>query len=175
MFGDPINNSQGRKQVRFDEVVTLQRGYDLPTSKRIDSGKYPVYGSNGFVGYHAVPMAKDGIVTGRSGTIGEVFCIHGDYWPLNTALFSIDTHGNDIDYLSYLVRYFDLRRFFNGSGVPTLNRNDVHKEMIIDVPLEEQKIFTEFVYQSDKSKFELEKALSDLKVTYKSIINKYLG
>ena len=153
MFGDPIYNSQGRKQVRFEEVVTLQRGYDLPTSKRVEGGQYPIYGSNGLVGYHDVPMAKDGIVTGRSGTIGEVFCVHGDYWPLNTSLFSIDTHGNDIDYLSYLVRYFDVRRFFNGSGVPTLNRNDVHKEMIIEVPLEEQKMFTEFVRQSDKSKF----------------------
>jgi type I restriction enzyme S subunit len=105
------------------------------------------------VGYHDVGMAKDGVVTGRSGTIGQVYCIRGEYWPLNTALFSMDTHGNNIVYLSYMLRYFDVTRFYNGTGVPTLNRNDVHKEKIYDIPVEEQERFARFAEQSNKSKF----------------------
>ena len=161
MFGDPISNSQNRPTVRLDSVVTLQRGFDLPTSKRNENGSIPIFGSNGLLGYHDTSMAKDGVVTGRSGTIGQVYCVHGEYWPLNTSLFSIDTHGNNIDYLAYLLRYFDLTRFYNGTGVPTLNRNDVHRELIYDIPRDEQEHFVTFAKQSDKSKYLLHIAVGN--------------
>ena len=172
MFGDPITNSKGRKQKPFIEVVTLHRGYDLPEGKRVQSGSIPIYGANGFLGYHDCAMAKDGIVTGRSGAIGEVYEVPGPYWPLNTALFSIDTHGNNITYLTYLLRFFDIKRFGTGTGVPTLNRNDVHKEMIYDVELTEQSAFEKIAKQADKSKFdglksqfiEMTKATSSIKL-----------
>ena len=153
MFGDPITNSKGRKQKPFIEVVTLHRGYDLPEGKRVQSGSIPIYGANGFLGYHDCAMAEDGIVTGRSGAIGEVYEVPGPYWPLNTALFSIETHGNNITYLTYLLRFFDIKRFGTGTGVPTLNRNDVHKEMIYDVELTEQSAFEKIAKQADKSKY----------------------
>ena len=153
MFGDPITNTQNRPVVRLDTVVTLQRGFDLPNTQRHEDGAIPIYGSNGLLGHHDSSMAKDGVVTGRSGTIGQVYCVHGAYWPLNTALFSIDTHGNNIDYLAYFLRYFDLTRFYNGTGVPTLNRNDVHKELVYTVPIDEQERFVRIAEQSDKSKF----------------------
>ena len=162
MFGDPITNSKGRKQKPFIEVVTLHRGYDLPEGKRVQSGSIPIYGANGFLGYHDCAMAKDGIVTGRSGAIGEVYEVPGPYWPLNTALFSIDTHGNNITYLTYLLRFFDIKRFGTGTGVPTLNRNDVHKEMIYDVELTEQSAFEKIAKQADKSKFELKQAIEKI-------------
>ena len=75
MFGNPQNNSQRRKTVRFDEVLTFQRGHDLPEKEQKSEGAIPIYGSNGFVGYHTESKAKNGIVTGRSGTIGKVYCI----------------------------------------------------------------------------------------------------
>lgn len=151
MFGNPQNNSQGRKTVRFDDVLTLQRGHDLPEKERMSEGTIPIYGSNGFVGYHTESKAKNGIVTGRSGTIGKVYCIKGDYWPLNTSLYSIDTHGNNLTYLKYMVEAFDVSRFSNGTGVPTLNRNDIHKEMIPLVDISEQEAFEVIAHQADKS------------------------
>ena len=151
MFGNPQNNSQRRKTVRFDEVLTFQRGHDLPEKERKSEGAIPIYGSNGFVGYHTESKAKNGIVTGRSGTIGKVYCIKGDYWPLNTSLYSIDTHGNNLTYLKYMVEAFDVSRFSNGTGVPTLNRNDIHKEMIPLVDISEQEAFEVIAHQADKS------------------------
>ena len=46
---------------------------------------------------------------------------------------------------------------------------------VIVPPLELQRQFAALVHQSDKSKFELEKALSELKATYKRIIKENLG
>src|SRR5712671_1897746 len=69
------------------DLCELKRGYDLPTAQRAP-GSYPIISSSGVSGNHAVPMAKGpGVVTGRYGTIGEVFFINRAYWPLNTALY----------------------------------------------------------------------------------------
>ena len=174
MFGNPQNNSQRRKTVRFDEVLTFQRGHDLPEKERKSEGAVPIYGSNGFVGYHTESKAKNGIVTGRSGTIGKVYCIKGYYWPLNTSLYSIDTHGNNLTYLKYMVEAFDVSRFSNGTGVPTLNRNDIHKEMIPLVDISEQEAFEVIAHQADKSISELRKSIDAINKVIKSLINENL-
>lgn len=58
---------------------------------------------------------------------------------------------------------------------PHINSEQVQNLPMIVVPLPEQEEFAEFVRQSDKSKFELEKALSELTATYKRIIAENLG
>ena len=153
MFGDPIRNTQNRDTTEFINVVKMQRGFDLPVQDRQQDGEIPVYGSNGALDRHNVAKVQGGgVITGRSGTIGKVFYTEEDYWPLNTSLFSVDTHGNNVIYLAYLLELFDLKRFVEGTGVPTLNRNMFHNKQIINVGLAEQNEFAEFVKQVDKSK-----------------------
>lgn len=153
MFGDPIRNTQNRSTVDVVDVVKMQRGFDLPVQERNYMGKIPVYGSNGVLGYHDIPKVKgEGIITGRSGTIGKVLYTESDYWPLNTTLFSADTYGNDVIYLSYLMEMYDLSRFIEGTGVPTLNRNKFHNKKIINVSINEQTQFSAFVKEVNKSK-----------------------
>ena len=153
MFGDPIRNTQNRPTTLFINVVMMQRGFDLPVQDRQQNGEIPVFGSNGALDYHnEAKVYGGGVITGRSGTIGKVYYTEGDYWPLNTSLFSVDTHGNNIIYLAYLLMLYDLSRFTEGTGVPTLNRNKFHNKPIIDVPLVEQNKFAAFVAQVDKSK-----------------------
>ncbi len=154
LFGDPIKNTQHRPTTAFVNVVTMQRGFDLPVQDRKQSGNIPVYGSNGVLDHHnQAKVCNGGVITGRSGTIGKVFYTTGAYWPLNTTLFSVDTHENNIIYLAHLVRMFNLDRFTEGTGVPTLNRNKFHSAPIIDVPIDEQNQFAAFVEQTDKSKY----------------------
>ena len=155
MFGDPRINSKNLPSVKFIDVIKLQRGFDLPVQERDSTGKINVYGSNGVLGKHnEIKVKGPGIVTGRSGTLGKVYYVLEDYWPLNTTLFSVDTHGNNVIYLKYLLEAFELERFTEGAGVPTLNRNIVHEKEIINAPLELQQQFAAFVQQIDKSKFE---------------------
>jgi len=112
------------------EVCTLQRGFDLPTPQRI-AGPFPLVSSSGIIDTHAEgPVKGPGIVTGRSGSIGKIFFITDDFWPLNTTLYVRNFHGNDPQFIFYLLNKFDLKRFVGGAGVPTLNRNDVHSESV---------------------------------------------
>ena len=154
MFGDPQTNSKNLPTAKLIDVVKMQRGFDLPVNSRNQAGSVPVYGSNGVLGNHDTAKAfNGGVITGRSGTIGKVYYTKEDYWPLNTSLFSVDTHGNNVIYLAFLLQLFDLTRFTEGTGVPTLNRNKFHNEQIIKVEQEEQNQFAAFVEQTDKSKF----------------------
>ena len=80
-----------------------------------------------------------GVVTGRSGTIGKVHFVEDDFWPHNTALWVTSFRGNDPKFVYYLFTHINFARFLSGSGVPTLNRNDVHRYLIARPPLPEQR------------------------------------
>ncbi len=130
------NGWQTKKLV---DVATLQRGFDLPTRDRI-SGNFPLVSSSGVIDTHnRGPVRARGVVTGRSGSIGNVFYVEEDFWPLNTVLYVKDFHGNDPRFVFHLLRNFDLSRFATGAGVPTLNRNFVHDELVCIPPLGEQQ------------------------------------
>jgi type I restriction enzyme S subunit len=80
-----------------------------------------------------------GVVTGRSGTIGRVHFIEGDFWPHNTALWVTNFTYCHPKFTYYYLQYVGLERFGGGSGVPTLNRNDVHSfEITIPESRDEQ-------------------------------------
>jgi len=121
------------------EVATLQRGFDLPSTERI-AGRFPLVSSSGIIDTHNKhAVIGPGVVTGRSGSIGNVFHIKDNYWPLNTVLYVKDFHGNDPKFVFYLLQYLDLSRFATGTGVPTLNRNIVHDELVRIPPLAKQR------------------------------------
>jgi type I restriction enzyme S subunit len=108
-------------------VSTLQRGFDLPSSDRID-GRYPIISSGGISGYHNEAKVKGpGVVTGRYGSIGVVFFAESDFWPLNTTLWVKDFHGNYEKFIYYLLSSLNFKKFSDKTGVPGVNRNDLHK------------------------------------------------
>lgn len=124
---------------RLGEVAPLQRGYDLPNPK-LEKGEYPVVYSNGVMNYHSTFMVKGpGVVTGRSGTIGNVHYIEDSFWPHNTSLWVTNFRGNSPKFISYLLASVGLIRFSTGSGVPTLNRNDVHAHEVSIPPSEKEQ------------------------------------
>ena len=176
MFGDPINNSKNLPTTKLIDVVMLQRGYDLPINERAHDGNIPVFGSNGILGYHnKSKVVGGGVITGRSGSIGSVYYTKEDYWPLNTSLFSVKLNGNNIIFIAYLLKFFDLSRFADGTGVPTLNRNIIHDKQIINVIQSEQNRFAEYVSSIDKSKLAVKKSLEELEILKKSLMQKYFA
>ena len=175
MFGDPITNDKGWETSCVIDVVKMQRGFDLPVQDRDNSGEIPVYGSNGIIAKHSASRVDFGIITGRSGTIGEVYVSETPFWPLNTTLFSVDTHGNNIVYLQYLLTNYHLERFKAGAGVPTLNRNDFHNKEIIKVPLALQQEFAEKVEAIEKQKAILKQSIEETELLFNSRMDYYFN
>lgn len=125
---------------RFKEFAVLQRGNDL-TDNDVVQGDYPVVKSNGVSIYHNKYFVEPpGVVTGRSGTIGKAFYIEERFWAHNTTLYVKDFKGNVPKYIYYLILSMDFSRYYAGTTVPTLNRNDIHKlKVIIPKVVEEQQ------------------------------------
>lgn len=125
---------QGWEAGRLDDALTLQRGFDLPSSERTQ-GKYPVLAASGPNGCHNKFMVRGpGVTTGRSGVLGKVFFIHGDFWPLNTSLWVKEFKRVSPAYAFHLLRGLNLEVFNAGSAVPTLNRNHVHNLPVVTPP-----------------------------------------
>lgn len=168
---------EGWEEKRFDEVCVLQRGFDLPTHSRFE-GDYPLVSSNGITDrINEWKIKAPGVVTGRSGTIGNVHFIEEDFWPLNTALYIKDFHGNYERCIYYFLLQFDLGKYSSGAGVPTLNRNNVHNVKIwFPKSIEEQQTI---VRQLDALRAETQKLeaiyqqkLLNLEELKKSILQK---
>ena len=148
---------------KLSEVAPLQRGFDLPTGK-IKKGSYPVVYSNGISNYHNEFKVKGpGVITGRSGTIGKVHYADGNYWPHNTALWVTDFKDNNPRFIYYLYTYVNLEKFATGSGVPTLNRNDVHSFEVLVPSCSEQKSIAEALSDTDNLIQSVEKLIDKKK------------
>ena len=111
---------------QLQDILHLQRGFDLPSQFRVP-GPYPVVTGSGLTSRHAVAQVKGpGVVTGRSGVLGKVFLMLEDFWPLNTALWVKEFRAGGPCFAYFALQQVDLSSFNAGSAVPTLNRNHVH-------------------------------------------------
>ncbi len=118
---------------RLGDALTLKRGHDLPEHSRKD-GDIPVVSSSGITGRHVEAKAlAPGVVTGRYGTIGEVYFMQEDYWPLNTALYVVDFKGNDPQFSAYFLRNILKGYQSEKAAVPGVDRNVLH-EIIVRKP-----------------------------------------
>lgn len=119
------------EEKRLGDVLTLKRGYDLTEAQR-RAGEIPVVSSSGITGSHNVAMVKGpGVVTGRYGTMGEVFYVDGDFWPHNTALYVQDFKGNDPRFVSYFLKHALRGASSTKAAVPGVNRNDLHERKVL--------------------------------------------
>lgn len=135
---------EGWAKEPLENLLVLQRGFDLPISNRIE-GNVPIYASTGINGFHNVAKVKGpGVVTGRSGSLGTVMYVAKDYWPLNTTLWVKEFKKASPIFATFLLRAMKLEGYNGGAAVPTLNRNDVHK---VDVLCPDAKLMSEFEVQ----------------------------
>ncbi|AAU93076.1 type I restriction-modification system, S subunit, EcoA family [Methylococcus capsulatus str. Bath] len=118
------------KECSLGDVIELKRGYDLPQKDRLP-GDVPLVSSSGVTDTHAKAMVKGpGVVTGRYGTLGQVFYVEQDFWPLNTTLYVRDFKGNDPRFISYFLRDVDFHAYSDKAAVPGLNRNHLHQAKV---------------------------------------------
>lgn len=118
------------RETSLGDVIELKRGYDLPQGHR-SPGKIPLVSSSGVTDHHVASMVRGpGVVTGRCGTLGKVFFVSDDFWPLNTTLYVRDFKGNDPRFISFFLRLLDFQAYSDKAAVPGLNRNHLHQARV---------------------------------------------
>jgi type I restriction enzyme S subunit len=134
---------------KLGEFIELKRGYDLPKAKRI-SGAVPLVSSSGVSDFLAEAMVKGpGVITGRYGTIGQVYFVEQDFWPLNTTLYVRDFKGNDPKFVHYFLKTVDFLAYSDKAAVPGINRNHLHEALVALPEVGIQKSIAQFLAALD--------------------------
>lgn len=139
----PIDHSWPR--IKLGEILSLEYGKPLKETNR-DGGEYPVFGSNGIVGWHSKYLVEGPfIIVGRKGSAGEVTFSSTSGYPINTTFFVHlrNTKENNLDFIFHLLSSADLGRINTQSGVPGLNRNDAYQVEVSLPPIEVQEKIVE--------------------------------
>ena len=130
---------------RLGDFIELKRGYDLAQAQRIP-GPYPLVSSAGVSDCHAEPKVKGpGVITGRYGTIGQVYFVEQDFWPLNTTLYVRDFKGNHPKFVSYFLKTVDFHAYSDKAAVPGVNRNHLHEALAVMPNLSAQRKIAEIL------------------------------
>ncbi len=156
------------------DLVTFQRGHDLPKSQ-MQEGQYPVVGSNGIIGFHnEYTTDNPSITVGRSGNVGKPFIYYGKTWSHNTTLYVKDYKGNDPVFVFYFLKTMDLANYAGGSAVPTLNRNHIHTlPVLIPKNVEIQRKIGTFLKQFDDKIEENERINNNLEQQTQAIFKSW--
>lgn len=160
---------------RLDDVLVLQRGFDLPRQSRTD-GPFPIISATGEGGTHSEFKVKGpGVVTGRSGSLGTVMYIEGDFWPLNTTLWVKKFKVGSPLYAYNVLRSIDLTGFNSGAAVPTLNRNDIHGLTVLKPDANCLASFDEVALPMMRLKKRLESKNANLRATRDLLLPKLIS
>jgi type I restriction enzyme, S subunit len=137
--------------VQLGEVCEFIYGDALKEENR-RSGKVPVYGSNGVVGWHDKALTGGAtIVIGRKGSIGEVNWSNGPCFPIDTTYYVEKTERPcDLRWLYYTLLKLDLTRLNKSAAVPGLNRDDAYEQHILFPDVPEQERIAALLDQADR-------------------------
>lgn len=181
LFGDPIINSKGLETKELNEVLVLKAG-DFTAASDIsveptEINIYPCYGGNGIRGYVAeYNQEGEYSLVGRQGALsGNVQYATGKFKNTEHALLVKPIIRMNSIWLNQLLLNLDLKRYQTGAAQPGLSVKNLQDIQIIMVPIDEQRVFADFVHQIDKSKSAVKKALDETQLLFDSLMQEYFG
>jgi len=141
-------------------VVAFSNGQASP--ERADDLPYPVYGSNGIIGYAAVTNAQPhSIVIGRVGTYcGSLHYVKGPSWVTENAIRATAIGDNDPRYAYYLLATLKLNERRAGSGQPLLN-HDILSRIEVAIPDSQEQRAIAHILGTLDDKIELNRRMSE--------------
>lgn len=127
------------QEVTIGKFAPFVYGKGLPEQTRNPNGAFPVFGSNGIVGWHDKPLTEGPtLIIGRKGTVGAVHFSLLPCWPIDTTFYITGYDFTLIRYRYYLLKSLGLEHMNSDSAVPGLNRDAAHAR-IVCIPKDESE------------------------------------
>lgn len=124
------------KRVRLGELFEFLSGKAKPK----ESGVYPIYGSNGIIGYAPDYMYEDAFVIGRVGAIGELAYCKEKFWASDNTIVARLMRGvADADFSRYILENANLKSEVHGSVQPLITKGGLRVIEVSLPPLATQK------------------------------------
>lgn len=152
---------KGWSAVPLGDIIALEYGKSFP-EKRRQPGPYAVYGSNGIVGRaHDYIVEERTIIVGRKGSAGEINYSEPKSWPIDTTYYvQIKNYQfSCLDFVYYLLKWLDPRRFIDTTTKPGLNRDRVYEQVIPLPPLPVQERIVQILQKADEIRRKRQEAL----------------
>ncbi len=178
MFGDPVCNNKCLPTIRGEEFFKLSNGKFIQESKRFKEG-IPAYGGNGISWYTDDALCnEDTLVVGRVGfQSGNVHLAKAPLSVTDNAMYisRYDKNKFDLLFLCSLMEQINFTRYQDAGDLRKITQKPFMGMDYIFPPLSQQKEYTAFVQQVDKSKSTLQQSLGKLELNYKALMQTYFG
>lgn len=130
---------RGWLPIRLDSFLELAYGKALKAENR-NAGAIPVYGSGGVTGWHDSALCTSpSIIVGRKGTVGSLYWESRPFFPIDT-VFYVKTK-RPLTYCYQLLKTLGLYDMNTDAAVPGLNRENVYRLQVPDIPSAVLKAF----------------------------------
>ena len=122
------------------EHLLIRNGKSSPS--RAITGEYPVYGSNGIIGYSDEYNANENtIIIGRVGSYcGSVYISGKKCWVTDNAIIGTAKNENESHFWFYLLKKIDLNNYSTGSGQPLINQTIINTISVTIPTLSEKRV-----------------------------------
>ena len=116
---------------RLSNLITVRYGKD---HKKLEDGKYPVYGSGGIMRYVERPIYdKESVLIPRKGTLNNVMYVSEPFWSVDTMFYTEMKMGNIAKFVFHFVKGKDLASLNARSAVPSMT-TDILNAMVLQIP-----------------------------------------
>ena len=176
MFGDPISNEKNWEIKKIEEVSKIICGQDHKPVKD-ENGKYPIYGSGGFMGYASqYRCPENSVIIGRKGNINNPIFIDQKFWNIDTA-FGVVSDNKFLNpmFFFYFCKNYDFTKHDVSVTIPSLRRTDILKIPIPIPPLSLQNQFAEKIEKIEKHKEAINKSIEETQKLFDYTMDKYFG
>lgn len=116
------------KNYKLEELATIKYGKN---QKKVisDNGHIPIYGTGGLMGYATEALYdKPSVLIGRKGTIEKVRYVTHPFWTVDTLFYTIIQDNIVLPhYLYYLMSLLDLKKFNEGTTIPSLRTETLNR------------------------------------------------
>lgn len=128
------------------ELATIRYGKNQKNVVSSD-GSFPIYGTGGLMGYASKYLYdKPSVLIGRKGTIDKVRYVTHPFWTVDTLFY---TEINDAivipHFLYYVLSLLNLRKYNEGTSIPSLRIETLNRLELYIPPLSEQKKILSFI------------------------------
>lgn len=144
---------KGWKIKRYKEILTIKYGKGLETTKLTSTG-YPVFGSNGVIGFYTKYMYETPqvLISCRGASSGVVNISLPFSFITSNSLVCERTRPNELtfEYLKYYFLNTNLVQYQTGSAQPQITINNIEKLKFIIPNIELQDEFARITRRIDK-------------------------
>jgi type I restriction enzyme S subunit len=145
---------EGWEKMPVDSIYSIKYGKNLSTKLITPTGKYPVYGANGVIGYYDVANCNEQVVliTSRGNGSGDVLMTyHKEAFVTNNSFIVLPFEDYDYCQLSFTYQFLrnaNFRAVRTGAAQPQLTNQSIHT---VDVVLPTKELITEYCQKTSQA------------------------